>query len=449
MHLLLDRQGKALDRIRNMSDETPIVVRDSGAGPESQDNRDRLWNTNFLLLWQGQFVSALGDIAYTISLGFWILATTGSTALMGSLMAATVIPRVVIAPFAGVYVDRHNRKLLLVIMDTVRGLLILFVGIAALTNKIEIWMLFIAGIAIGSCAAFFNPAVNSIIPDIVGPKKLVRANSVFSLIQTGSGILGNSAAGFLYKLVGAPLLWLFNGISYLISAITEIFIKVPPHAARLEKPHFLTDMKEGLVYVWKIRGLRMLILGASALNFFANMGIMLILPLFERYPQLGPGLYGLVMAFFTGGLFCGFLFASVVTVKPNKKFNFVAACAILTSLSLLIFPIFLHFPLMAMCAFIGGFVNAVLNAFILAVFQMTTPRNKRGKIFGLVTSTAGALTPLAYAIGGVLAEFIPIRTLISGSFAVNILIFIPILKSRGFKKFINFDPECQKIEEMH
>jgi MFS family permease len=208
-------------------------------------------------------------------------------------------------------------------------------------------------------------------------------------------------------------------------------------------------MKEGLIYVWKIKGLRMLILGASALNFFANMGIMLVLPLFEQYKQLGPGLYGLVMAFFTGGLFTGFLFASVVTVKPEKRFDFVAACSILTSISLIIFPIFINFPLMAACAFIGGFVNAVLNAFILAVFQMTTPRNKRGKVFGLVTSVAGALTPLAYAVGGILAEFIPIRTLISSSFAVNILIFIPILRSRGFKKFINFDPDHNKIEEMH
>ena len=60
----------------------------------------RLWNLNFLLLWQGQFVSAVGDVAYEIALGFWILAVTGSTGLMGTLMAASTIPRVLLAPIA-------------------------------------------------------------------------------------------------------------------------------------------------------------------------------------------------------------------------------------------------------------------------------------------------------------------------------------------------------------
>ena len=448
MYILLDRYGNSIAPDDPMIREETILKGAPVAEPEANSNNGRLWNINFLLLWQGQFVSALGDVAYTISLGFWVLATTGSTALMGSIMAATLIPRVVIAPFAGVYVDRHSRKRLLIITDIIRGVMIVLIGIAALTDHLEIWMLFIAAIAIGIGTAVFNPAVNSVLPDIVSPKKLVKANSVFSLIQTGSGILGNSVAGFLYKMIGAPLLWLFNGITYLVSAVANVFIKVPPHTPHLERPHFFADMKEGLVYVWKIEGLRMLILGASALNFFANMGIMLILPLFEQYKQLGPGLYGLVMAFFTGGLFSGFLFASVVTVKPEQRFNIVAGCSILTSLSLIIFPIFINFYIMAVCAFIGGFVNAVLNAFILAVFQMTTPRNKRGKVFGLVTSTASALTPLAYAIGGVLAEFIAIRTLISGSFAVNILLFIPILRSKRFKNFINYDPDNQKPDEL-
>src|SRR4030042_2993101 len=150
-----------------MGSEKTVVTKESQSESELNNRQGRLWNINFLLLWQGQFVSALGDIAYTISLGFWILATTGSTALMGTIMAATMIPRVLIAPFAGVYVDRHSRKLLLIVTDVIRGVVILLIGIAALSNRLEIWMLFIAAIAIGIGTAFFNPAVNSILPDIV------------------------------------------------------------------------------------------------------------------------------------------------------------------------------------------------------------------------------------------------------------------------------------------
>ncbi|MFR3559072.1 MAG: MFS transporter [Paraclostridium sordellii] len=71
---------------------------------------NKLWNKNFTLLWQGQLVSCLGDAFYSIALGFWVLDKTGSSAIMGILMAAVSIPRVIIGPFAGVIVDRFDRK---------------------------------------------------------------------------------------------------------------------------------------------------------------------------------------------------------------------------------------------------------------------------------------------------------------------------------------------------
>ena len=98
---------------------------------ESSDpiKKKPLWNLNFFLLWQGQLVSAIGDVAYEIALGFWILAATGSTGLMGGLMAASAVPRVLMAPFAGVLVDRSNRKWMIFAMDAVRGIVVVLVGV--------------------------------------------------------------------------------------------------------------------------------------------------------------------------------------------------------------------------------------------------------------------------------------------------------------------------------
>jgi DHA3 family macrolide efflux protein-like MFS transporter len=70
-------------------------------GAESKPDEGRFLNKNIVLLWQGQLVSALGDVSYDIALGFWVMAVTGSTALMGTLMAASAIPRIVLSPFAG------------------------------------------------------------------------------------------------------------------------------------------------------------------------------------------------------------------------------------------------------------------------------------------------------------------------------------------------------------
>jgi DHA3 family macrolide efflux protein-like MFS transporter len=403
---------------------------------------------NFFLLWQGQLVSALGDVAYSIALGFWILNVTGSTALMGTLMAASSLPRVLISPFAGVIVDRSDRKWLLVIMDAIRGILVVFIGIASYLGFIEIWMVFVAGMTIGACGAFFNPAVGSIIPDIVDKRKLVQANSVFNIIQTASGIVGASAGGILFKVLGASFMFLFNGISYLFSALTEIFIKVPKIIHERAKLHFFTDMKDGLRFVWHFRGLRTLITISGLINFFAVMGIMLILPLFHQEEHLGPALYGIIMGFFTGGLFLGFLFTSLVNIQPGQRFKVFSVCYLLMCVGMILLPVTLYFPVMAALVFLTGFVNAILNTFINTVLQLTTPQDKRGKVFGLLTSVAGGLMPVAYAVGGVLAEFISIRLLISASFVVVLVCYLPMFFSISFRKYIQFDPELQSLQDI-
>ncbi|MBE0432685.1 MFS transporter [candidate division WOR-3 bacterium] len=414
----------------------------------TEQSKPRLWNLNFFLLWQGQFVSALGDIAYSIALGFWILAVTGSTALMGTLMAASSLPRVLLSPFAGVIVDRTDRKWLLVLMDAIRGILIVFIGVASYLGFIRIWMVFLAGISIGACSAFFNPAVTSIIPDIVDQRKLMPANSAFNIIYTASGIVGSAAGGILFKILGASFMFLFNGLSYIFSAATEIFIKVPKIIHERAKLHFVADMKEGFTFVWHFRGLRTLIIISGVINFFAVMGIMLVLPLFHQEEHLGPALYGITMGFFTGGLFLGFLVTSIVDFKPDQRFMLFSICYVSMCAGMILLPVFLHFPVMAALVFVTGVVNAILNTFINTVLQLTTPQDKRGKVFGLLMSISGGLTPVAYALGGVLAEFIPIRLLISMSFAVVLICYIPMFFSVSFKKYVQFDPARQSPQDI-
>jgi MFS family permease len=408
----------------------------------------KLWNLNFSLLWNGQLVSALGDTVYAIALGFWVLAVTGSTALMGTLMAASSLPRILVSPFAGVVVDRSDRKSLLIIMDLIRGAVVVLVGVAALTGQIKVWMVFACGVIISLGGAFFNPAVSSAIPDIADKRLIVQANSVFNMIYTGSGLLGNSTGGIIFKLLGAPFLFLFNGLSYLVSALTLCFIRIPKIVHAAGPVRFFADLKEGLSFIWRFRGLRLLMIVAGVLNFFAVMGIMLILPLFQQTRQLGPVLYGLTMAIFTGGLLLGFLFASVYRFPAERRFPVFVLCSLGMSASMILFPVFLNFPYMAAMALVAGFVNAILNSFIGAIMQLTVPQDKRGKVFGFTASLSGGLTPIAFAIGGLLAEVVPIRGLISGSFFIIIFVFIPLFMNAAFRRFINFDPERQKIEEI-
>jgi DHA3 family macrolide efflux protein-like MFS transporter len=393
----------------------------------------RLWNLNFLLLWQGQFVSSLGDTAYSIALGFWVLAVTALT-------------RVVVSPFAGVIVDRSDRKWMIVATDALRGVVIVGVAAAAFAGLLEVWMVFVAGIVLGLGGAFFGPAVISALPDIVPKAKLVKANSLFQLIYTGSGIPGFSVGGFLYALLGAPLLFLMNGVSYLFSAVTELFIKIPKIQHAKPEFKFFDDTKAGLSFTWRVRPLRYMLVVFSVLNFFASMGIMLLLPLFERTEHLGPARYGIVLAGLTGGMFVGYILMSIIHVAPGRRFAVFYASAVVGMGALAAFPLYLNFPLMFALAAVFGLFNAVLNALIMAVLQMTTPQDMRGKVFGLLGTLAGGLTPLAMALGGVLAEFISIRLLISASFILTFLSFIPLAFSPAIRRYVNYDPDRDTLE---
>jgi MFS family permease len=412
----------------------------------TQKDETKLWNLNFLLLWQGKLVSIMGDIAYEIALGFWILAVTGSTALMGTLMAATLLPRVIISPFAGVWVDRSNRKWLIVFMDLIRGVFVVLVGIAAITGIIQIWMVFVAGIILGICGAFFGTAVSSSIPDIVPKSKLVKANSAFALVSTGTSVVGNSASGFLYQLLGAPLMFLLNGISYIISGLTEIFVKIPRIRHQKEEFYFFEDMKSGFSFVWNYKGIKYMMFIATLLNFFAAMGIMLLLPLFQRTQHLGPGRYGVLMGAFAGGAFLGFILTSIVNIKSSNRFLVFFWCGIVFSAMLVVIPIYLYFPMMFALSVISGITNAILNALLSSILQLTVPQDKRGKVFGLLETVSQGLVPLSFAFGGVLAEFIPLQLLISACFVVTLFGFIPMAFMPDIIRFINFEPEKEKPE---
>ena len=135
--------------------------------------------------------------------------------------------------------------------------------------------------------------------------------------------------------------------------------------------------------------------------------------------------------------------------KPEKRFGIFSLCYIVMCAIMILFPVFLYFPAMAVLVFVAGFVNAILNTFINTVLQLTTPQAYRGKVFGLLMSVAGGLMPIAYATGGVLAEFIPIRFLISGSFAIVLIFYFPMMTSSSFTQYIKFDPDLQTIQDIN
>lgn len=408
------------------------------------ENQKKLWSPGFFILWQGQLVSTIGDAVYSIALGFWVLAVTGSTALMGTLMAASTLPGVLISPFAGVLIDRCNKKRLFIIMDAARGVCILLLATAAYGGMLAVWMVFAAGIILSMCGAVFSPGVQSIVPDLVPKSKIANANSVFSVVLAGSNMLGSVAGGFLFQTLGAPLLFLFDGLSFLFSGASLPFVKIPKNIQK-EKSHFFQDMADGFRYMWQQTGLRMILILAALINFFSFIGIVLFLPLFQTTPSLGAGKYGLGMGCFMAGAMIGFLFLSVVSVRPANKMKLYIVSNIIFDLSIITAINQPNFIVMLLFLILTGFFNSVVNVLLISTVQASTPQDVRGKVMSFMNMTTQGLTPFAMALGGVLGGLFPIRMVISAAFLAVFLFTVPSFFAKSFKSFLCAEEESDAV----
>lgn len=408
----------------------------------------KLWNKNFFLLWQGQLVSALGDILYMIALDFWILDITGSTAIMGLLSAVTMLPRMVVGPFAGVFVDKWKRRNVIVITDLIRGIVVTFVGVAGIFGFIQVWMVFLAGAISGLCSAFFGPAVSAIKPELVPESKLVKANSLTSMADSGMQIAGNAIGGIIYVAIGAPYMFFLNGISYLLSAFSEIFIKEPVTERELKTNTFKEDFMEGLKFVWNFKTLRNILLIASILNLIGASASILILPYFKATEFLGPEKYGLFMAVMPIAMLCGSSLLAVINIKKKYKFVVYAASEVISQLAMLTIFLVSNYYIMVVLAFVFQFFNVIFNTMFFTVMSLVVPGDKRGKISALMNTLSMGMMPLGSIAGGVLGQIFSIRTAIIAMFTVNLILGIVIMFIKGSKTVITYDSEDGSIDEL-
>jgi MFS family permease len=400
-----------------------------------QSIKGRLWTAKFITLWQGQLVSTFGDAFYSIALGVWTLSVTHSTAYMGMLMAVTSLSGVIVSPFAGVLVDRLNRKRLLILMDFIRGISIVLIALAAFQMVLKIWMITMAGILLGVCGAIFRPGINSVIPDLVSESKIENATSAFSVVSSGANMFGSASGGYLLQMIGAPFIFLINGFSYLFSCISICFIKIPK-VEKNSRLDFFKDMKSGFYFVWKLKGMRYSLLMVAVFNFFSYIAVVLFLPLFQFTKELGIGKYGIVMGCFMFGAMAGYILMTMVKVPYNSRIIFFMIFIFASNICLIITVNMHMLIMMAIFVFFGGFFNSLINVMLLSIIQLSSPHEMRGKVQSLVSISSQGLTPFAMALGGILGSYFSIKLVIDVSFLMVMVLSIPFAFNKSFRSFM-------------
>lgn len=395
----------------------------------------KLWNKNYILLLQGQLVSTFGDALYTIALAFYVLKLTGSTAFMGTIIGIATIPRVILGPFFGVIVDRHNKKLLIILSDLIRGISVVGISVLAHKNILTVWMLLVVAVVNGICASLFNPTMETIMPLVV-PDKLIQAKSTFEMLALITDMIGQTVGGILYKILGAPFIFLINGVSYLFSAGTEKFISIPDAREQESKNGFMCDMKEGLLYLYKEKGLFMLIQLSFFLNFLFGIVRVLIIPWFTYTDGFGEAKYGLLNGACSLGMMAGMAILLVINIEDKNKYK-------IYSFSIMGFILFVNLAaiinrvwLVIICFMIAFAFQVVFNTLLSTTVVLKTPENMRGKVTATKLTLGMAASPIGNFIGGILGECMEPRWGIFISGAIAAVISVIYLSRSRIKEYM-------------
>ncbi len=374
----------------------------------------RLFNRDFALLWQGQLVSQLGSQAFLVATMYWTMEATGSASLVGVVMMLSALPMVLLGPFGGTLADRRARVPILVVCDLVSGAVVLSLAGLMLSGRgstglTMVWLLAVVAV-LGCVRAFFQPAVTAAVPDLVPPSKLPAANSLIQLSSQGSTVLGQAVGGVLYRLLGAPLLFVADGVSYLLSAASESFIRQPPVAkGPRKKPaavlaEYVRDTGEGFAYLRRRPGLVALLVAASAVNFFL-MPVFVLLPFYvEQSLGAGAAWYGFLLSGLSAGSIAGSVAAGLLRLPERHRGALLVGSFFAASVLLGLLGVATSRYLALALLTAAGLASGLINVHVITLFQTATPPELRGRVLSLVIALAGAVTPLGMLVGGVLGD---------------------------------------------
>jgi MFS family permease len=362
-----------------------------------------LWrNRDFLLLWSGQTVSTLGTRISSIAYPLLVLAVTGSPAQAGLVGFAQTLPFLVWFLPAGALVDRWNRKQVMLVADAGRAVALGSIAVVLVLDRLTLAHLLLVAFVEGSLYVFFQLAEAAALPHVVHRSQLPAAVAQNQARDQGAELAGQPLGGLLFG-IGQLLPFLVDAITYLTAFCAMLFVRPALQESREQtRRHLLTEIAEGLRWLWRQQLFRYLVLLAAASNFAFNL---LPLVLIVRAQQLGASAAAIGLMF--GALGLGAVAGALVAPWVHRRIP--ARVVLLGSLwvwgaqtaLLVVFP---NLVAMAVLLAAAGVTGPIFNVLTASYRYALAPDRLQARVTSVVRLIAWGTVPLAALAAGLLLE---------------------------------------------
>jgi MFS family permease len=374
-------------------------------------------NRSFTLLWTAQLVSTAGSALTSLAAGILVLRVTHSVALVGLMLMATAAPSLAVGLIAGVFVDRWPRKAIMVTSDLARSVIVFLIPLLVLPAFLNLgvaWLYLLVALS-SAITQFFDPANESVLPEIASDEELAAANSLMSISSFGSTAIGFAAAGLLAG--AADIEWAFwiDAASFILSAACISLVRIGHVAPEEDTSVSIVwqNLLAGGKFLFSTPILRSLLTVSIPVYLSFGLWNTLLLPFAKGPLHAGDFEYGLQEGLTSVGFVIGSLMMANLADRWREgqwlsiSFFFMGAVGVAYGLSS---NIWIAIGLVMLT----GFFNSPSAIARRLVIQRNTPRDYRGRVNSAFYVSRDVVFLAGMALGG-LADVINIRVLVVGA----------------------------------
>ncbi|MFP4286687.1 MAG: MFS transporter [Candidatus Izemoplasmataceae bacterium] len=414
-----------------------------------------LKDKNYIVFMIGKVISLLGSNIQQFALSLYVFALTGSATLFASLIAISILPRIIFSPFAGVMGDWFDRKKMIIILDFTNAILLGFFALIFMSQgRLDLWLIYVLVIVLEIVEIFYGASSSAIVPSIVSKEDIVDAKSLQSFIFSIAQLVSPLIAATLYGLLGLLVVLVFNALSFLIGAIMELFLTIPAYHKKPDKVNvraFFKDIKEGLILIKSDAFIFTTIILATGVNFlispFYSVGFIVLI---KRTLEGTDFMLGLFHSTLGLSMLVGPVLVSTVFKKYAIKKVFVNSFIVISIFILFvaIIPIpfvlnqfngiYVPLTLLLILGFVIGVFTSVINVTIGAIIAQTIPLNMMGRTSATLQLLVTVFIPIGQMTFGLMYDTLmpSYVIMISGSLMLILVLLLrkPLLKDSPSKK---------------